>query len=85
MHQYGCISEPEVQCIRLCQEDSAIVLASDGLWDHEGMTEHDVWQAAAKRPGRTRTAKTVCQTLLEVAGRYGEPSDDCTVACLTLK
>lgn len=85
MHQFGCISEPHIESFAIGKEDSAIVLASDGLWDHTGLNEKDVWKAAAKRPGRKRTAKKVCEVMLRIARKYGDPGDDCTVACLTLK
>lgn len=83
MHQYGCISEPEIARLQLQKRDAVILLATDGLWDTEGLTADAVLRIASRRRGRT--AKRICQKLMRVVEGKGGPSDDCTIVCLTLR
>ena len=82
MHAYGCISEPEVLTLKRRRDDSAIIIATDGLWDSPGVSLQDVAHVAARRRGRS--AKRVCERLLELVEKGGGPYDDCTIVCITL-
>lgn len=82
MQGYGCISEPHVQQLQLSKNDCAIILASDGFWDHEGLELEQVVKIVARL--KRRRPKEICEKLLEMARSHGEPTDDCTIACLTL-
>jgi len=81
MHQFGCISEPEVKEFALSEHDVAIVLASDGLWDAEGVVVGDVLKAATL--SNRKEPRNLCEALLKKARSGGGPSDDCTIACMT--
>lgn len=83
MHQYGCISEPSIHRLQLSRDDIAVVIASDGLWDHRGMDIGEIVKVVAKGSGRTACA--MCHRVLSVASRHGHTSDDCTVACMTFR
>lgn len=82
MQQYGCISEPEIKRFRVRSNDYAILLGSDGFWDHDGLKLKNILQAVAKQ--KHRSARELCTQLLTMAKLHGDPKDDCTIACLTL-
>lgn len=83
MHRYGCVSEPQVHSFRLDKDDSAVILATDGLWDLNAVSSRDLVQMASRRRGRN--ARHLCEDLMDAVGNVGGPLDDCTVVCLTLR
>lgn len=82
MQVYGCISKPHIQSFKLKKEDCAVLVASDGFWDHEGLEMEKVIQMAARC--KRETPKLLCEQLMEMAYLHGQPTDDCTIACLTM-
>lgn len=82
MQECGCISEPHIESFKLKKEDCAVLVGSDGFWDHEGIEVEEVAEMAAGRQGGT--ARELCWELLDMAHFYGATSDDCTIACLSI-
>lgn len=83
MHQYGCTPEPQISRMRLQKHDAAIIIASDGLWDTNGITAEIVLSIAADKRGRT--ARRICQQLMVAVEEGDGPNDDCTIVCITLR
>lgn len=83
MHQYGCTSEPQTVTMKLKKDDAVIIIASDGLWDTDGITVDSVLRIATDR--RKRTSQRICQQLMDAVEDAEGPLDDCTIACMTLK
>jgi serine/threonine protein phosphatase PrpC len=81
MHKNGCISIPEIQVLKLLPTDRAISVATDGLWDCEGVVVRDVLEAV--RQGAKDPA-AVNQLLMNLTTPSG-PSDDCTIATMVLR
>lgn len=81
MRQYGCIAEPDIRQFKLGKRDSAIVIASDGLWDIPSLDVGEVTKIAVQ-PAQ-RNAKGVCEKIMGLTEARGGPSDDCTVLCIT--
>lgn len=81
MHKNGCISEPEIQVLELKPTDIAITLATDGLWDCDGLVVRDVLTAAKDGDG---DPTAINKLLLEHALPSG-PSDDCTIATMVFR
>jgi serine/threonine protein phosphatase PrpC len=78
MQKNGCISTPEVGAFPLQATDVAIIVASDGLWDAEGLVMEDVFAAAGKVKGNAVLLNEVLSKLAERSG----PVDDCTIASM---
>lgn len=78
MHKNGCISVPEIETLPLEPTDIAIVIASDGLWDCEGLTVRNALEAV--KTGNFDPAM-INRLLLNYALPSG-PSDDCTIATM---
>lgn len=78
----GCIPEPEIKAFRLTKRDRAVIIASDGLWDTDGIIVKDVTSAVSKSRGVPQNAVNV---LMKNVRRAGGPNDDCTVACLAFQ
>lgn len=78
MHKNGCIAVPDIHVLRLDSNDICIILATDGLWDVEGLVVRDVLTAAQEHD-----ALVINQLLLNQAMKSG-PKDDCTIATMTL-
>lgn len=81
MHKNGCTSCPEIYSMRLLPTDTAIVLASDGLWDCEGVLVRDVLTAVSDCE---YDPVILNQSLLRLATATG-PSDDCTIGSLVFQ
>lgn len=81
MHRNGCTPLPEIQVVKLLPTDTAIVLATDGLWDCEGVLVRDVLHAVSD--GQYDPVR-INQTLLNIATATG-PSDDCTIGALVFQ
>lgn len=81
MHKSGCTSEPVISTLQLQPTDTAITLATDGLWDCEGVVVQDVMDAV--KAGDLDPTH-INQSLLDTAAATG-PSDDCTIATLVFK
>lgn len=82
MHAYGCIGEPEIHTLKRRKDDSALILATDGLWDSPGVSVESVARITLRRRGRT--ARRVCDRLFDLVENSGGPQDDCTIVCVTL-
>jgi serine/threonine protein phosphatase PrpC len=81
MRKNGCIPLPEIRKMALHPTDTAITVATDGLWDCEGLVVRHVLEAVEKSgldPAR------INQKLLSLATATG-PSDDCTIATLVFQ
>ncbi len=76
----GCIPEPEIMSFRILSRDTAIVIASDGLWDAVGVNAKSV--AAVVEANLGKDVDKVCDAVLNHAGN--QPFDDCTVIVVEL-
>lgn len=83
MHQYGCISDPQIARMSLQKHDAVIIMASDGLWDTPGITEQLILQITGDKKGRT--AKRICAQLMQAVEEARGPTDDCTITCIVLR
>lgn len=80
MRKNGCISVPQIKTMPLLPSDRAIVLATDGLWDAEGVLLRDVFNALISSQN---SPQKFTEALMNTASKSG-PSDDCTIAALIL-
>lgn len=80
MQKNGCISVPEVMSLALEPTDIAITLATDGLWDCDGLTVRDVLTDVKTGDGDPVEINRLLLGHTLPAG----PSDDCTVVTMVL-
>lgn len=77
----GCLSTPDIATFAMNKNDRAIVIATDGLWDTDGVLLKDVMQSVSKSASTSKEACTFLGNLVQSKTRTG-PTDDCTIACL---
>lgn len=83
MHAFGCVPVPQIVTLELHRQHSVLVMASDGLWDSSGLSADMIVRIAGRRRGRS--AKRICQQLMDAVVAADGPADDCTIVCLILK
>lgn len=74
------VPTPEVTSLDLWPEDVFLVLASDGLWDTEGVTNE--WVVQTVLQGLTEKPLNIAKYLLERVHGVGRPGDDVTIAII---
>lgn len=83
MLKNGCIPTPEVKRLPLRTGDMSVVIATDGLWDVEGLVIGDVLKATRETRSEG-AAERLAQSLMDIAVQTG-PSDDCTICTMTFR
>eukprot|EP00184_Porphyridium_aerugineum_P003670 CAMPEP_0184695156 /NCGR_PEP_ID=MMETSP0313-20130426/2877_1 /TAXON_ID=2792 /ORGANISM="Porphyridium aerugineum, Strain SAG 1380-2" /LENGTH=282 /DNA_ID=CAMNT_0027153561 /DNA_START=661 /DNA_END=1509 /DNA_ORIENTATION=- len=81
MRPNGVICTPDVKTLQLSEQDAYVVVASDGLWDEDGMSFQYACNVAAK-VGK-KGSQQVAKALLKAVSGDG-PMDDCTVVALSI-
>ncbi|KAA8496519.1 putative protein phosphatase 2C 2 [Porphyridium purpureum] len=81
MRPNGVICEPEITKKKLTEDDKYIVVASDGLWDEDGMSLQYACNVTFKHARKGPLA--VSKALLKAVSADG-PMDDCTIVTLSL-
>uniref|UniRef100_A0A7S1TMH0 PPM-type phosphatase domain-containing protein n=1 Tax=Erythrolobus australicus TaxID=1077150 RepID=A0A7S1TMH0_9RHOD len=82
MRPNGVICDPEMKRLTLDDSnDRLLVVASDGLWDEDGMSFQFACSIAAKAARRDLAA--VPKELLKSVQTEG-PADDCTICAIAL-
>ena len=82
----GVVSEPEVGEYKIKEEDKAIIIASDGLWEY--MTNEDVTDFVKKLIGKKDPNIIVNELYKESVNRWrlkDQGIDDITIICILLK
>lgn len=83
MQQYGCVSYPDIRQFNIEKGDACVLLASDGLWDVPNL---DIQQVLKNVPtGMRMNPRHICKNILRLASKRSRPTDDCTIACMTLE
>eukprot|EP00186_Timspurckia_oligopyrenoides_P002721 CAMPEP_0182441762 /NCGR_PEP_ID=MMETSP1172-20130603/768_1 /TAXON_ID=708627 /ORGANISM="Timspurckia oligopyrenoides, Strain CCMP3278" /LENGTH=262 /DNA_ID=CAMNT_0024636283 /DNA_START=205 /DNA_END=993 /DNA_ORIENTATION=+ len=81
MRPNGVICEPEIKTMAIEQDDRWIVVASDGLWDEDGMSFQYACSVASK--ALRKDIHAVPKELLKSVSQDG-PADDCTIVVIAL-
>uniref|UniRef100_A0A7S0XK41 PPM-type phosphatase domain-containing protein n=1 Tax=Erythrolobus madagascarensis TaxID=708628 RepID=A0A7S0XK41_9RHOD len=82
MRPNGVLSDPELKRLTLNDaSDRLLVVASDGLWDEDGVSFQFACSVSAK--AARRDLQAVPKELLKAIENYG-PADDCTICAVAL-